>query len=120
MKDIKKGKNILDSLSKFDIGQSIIIENGNIIGIEAAQGTDNLIKQASSLLNKNGDSVLIKLVKKNQNLKADLPAIGLQTVINCKKSHISGIAFSANKTLFLSKEKVIKYCNENNIFLLGI
>ncbi|MFL2661739.1 MAG: LpxI family protein [Alphaproteobacteria bacterium] len=119
-KDVKKGESILNSISKFDIGQSIIIQNGNVIGIEAAQGTDNLIKQSLSLINVKDEAVLIKLVKKNQNLKADLPTIGLQTVINCKKSSIKGIAFSANKTLFISKEKVIKYCNENNIFLLGI
>ena len=119
-RDITKGKDILNSLSKFDVGQSIIIQNCNVIGIEAAQGTDNLIKQVSPFININGEAVLIKLAKKKQNLKADLPTIGMRTVINCKKSSIRGVAFSANKTLFLSKEKVVKFCNENNIFLLGI
>ncbi len=119
-KDIEKGKNILNSLSKFDVGQSIVMQNCNVIGIEAAQGTDNLIKQVSPFINKNDEAVLVKLVKKNQNLRADLPTIGLRTVINCKKSSIRGVAFSAKKTLFLRKEKVIKYCDENNIFLLGI
>ncbi len=105
MNDIKKGKRILDYISRFDIGQSIIMNNGNVIGIEAAQGTDNLIKESKIYLNKNEKSILIKLAKIKQNLKADLPTIGIKTVINCSKSNVAGIAYSAKKTLFLQKKK---------------
>ncbi len=120
MNDIKKGKRILDYISKFDIGQSIIMNKGNVIGIEAAQGTDNLIKESKVHLNKNEKSILIKLVKVKQNLKADLPTIGIKTVRNCRKSNVAGIAYSANKTLFLKKQKIVEYCNDNNIFLFGV
>ena len=118
--DIKKGKMILDCISKFDIGQSLIIQSGNIIGIEAAQGTDKLIKDSYNYINKNEKSILVKLAKIKQNLKADLPTIGLKTVKNCKKFNISGIAYSANKTLFINKQGILKYCNQNNIFLYGV
>ncbi len=119
-KDIKKGALILNSISKFDIGQSIVIQNGDVIGIEAAQGTDSLIKTSGSILKHGQDAVLVKLAKIKQNLKADLPTIGIQTVRNCKKNKIFGIAYSANKTLFLKKDKIIDYCNINKIFLIGI
>ena len=118
--DIRKGKMILDCISKFDIGQSLIIQSGNIIGIEAAQGTDKLIKDSYSYLRKNEKSILVKLAKVKQNLKADLPTIGVKTLKNCNKFGISGIAYSANKTLFINKQEVIKYCNQNNIFLYGV
>ena len=118
--DIKKGKKILDYISRFDIGQSIIINRGNVVGIEAALGTDNLIKISRNFVNTNEKSVLIKLAKVKQNLKADLPTIGFQTVKNCSKSNIAGIAYSANKTLFLKKKKILQYCNDNNIFLFGV
>ncbi len=118
--DIKKGKMILDCISKFDIGQSLIIQSGNIIGIEAAQGTDKLILDSQAYLKKNEKSILVKLAKVKQNLKADLPTIGVKTLINCTKSGISGIAYSANKTLFINKQEVLKYCNQNKIFLYGV
>ena len=118
--DIKKGKTILDCISKFDIGQSLVIQSGNIIGIEAAQGTDKLIKDSSNYINKNEKSILVKLSKVKQNLKADLPTIGLKTVKNCYKFGISGIAYSANKTLFINKQEILKYCKQNNIFLYGV
>ena len=118
--DIKKGKLILDCISKFDIGQSLVIQSGNIIGIEAAQGTDKLIKDSFNYLNKNQKSILIKLAKLKQNLKADLPTIGVKTLKNCNKFGISGIAYSANKTLFINKQEILKYCKQNNIFLYGV
>ena len=120
LNDIIKGKLILDHISKFDIGQSIIVQQGDVIGIEAAQGTDNLIKESNTYLKKINKPVLIKLAKVKQNLKADLPTIGLKTVKNCNKYKISGIAYSANKTLFLQKKKILEYCNSNKIFLYGI
>ena len=120
MDDIKKGKAILDYISKFDIGQSLVIQSGNVIGIEAAQGTDKLIKDSYNYLNKNEKSILVKLAKVKQNLKADLPTIGVKTLKNCNKFGISGIAFSGNKTLFINKQEVLKYCKQNNIFLYGV
>ena len=118
--DIKKGKLILDTISKFDIGQSLVIGNGNVIGIETIHGTDYLIKSCSLLKNNSKDNILIKLVKKKQNLKVDLPTIGLKTLKNCKANSIGGIAYTANKTLFVNKNEIIDFCNSNKIFLYGI
>ncbi len=116
--DIKKGKTILENNSKFDIGQSIVMQQGSVIGIEAAQGTDNLLRQSSRYTNKKG--ILIKLAKLNQDLRADLPTIGIRTLKNCYKYGICGVAYSANKTIFINKEKVLEFCKNNNIFLFGI
>ncbi len=120
LQDIKKGKRILNSMSKFDIGQSIILQEGNVLGIETIQGTDHLIKFSAYEKSKNNKAVLIKLAKINQNLKADLPTIGMKTLKNCKKKSISGIAYSANSTLFLNKDEILNFCNENDIFLYGL
>ncbi len=120
IKDIHKGSMILKNNSKFDIGQSILIQEGNVIGIEAAQGTDNLIKQSSPYMQKINKGVLIKLIKVKQDLRADLPTIGLKTLKNCLKSGVVGIAYSANKTIFLDKEKILSFCMKNNFFLYGL
>ena len=119
-KDIQKGKMILNTISKFDIGQSIIIQQGNVIGIETLHGTDHLIKVSACYSNEQDKPTLIKLVKKKQNLKVDLPTIGIKTLKNCKKFSIGGIAYSAKKTLFVNKQEIINFCNLNKIFLYGI
>ena len=109
-----------NAIAKFDIGQSIIVQNGNVIGIEAAQGTDILLKESKKFITKKNNSVLVKLCKKKQDLRVDLPTIGIRTVQNCKKSNINGIAFSSGKTIFINKSTIIDYCIRNNLFLLGI
>ena len=105
---------ILYNNSKYDIGQSILVQEGNVIGIEAIQGTDNLIKQSLPYMQKVKKGVLIKLIKVKQDLRADLPTIGLKTLKNCLKSGVVGIAYSANKTIFLDKEKILSFCIKNN------
>lgn len=118
--DIEKGKKVLDSLSKFDIGQSIIIQQGNVLGIEAVEGTDNLIKRVHKFIKPGEKPTLIKLIKKRQIKRADLPTIGLKTLKYCKKFSISGIAYSANNTLFINHLEVIRKANEFKIFIYGI
>ena len=120
LNDIHKGTSILNNNSKFDIGQSILIQEGNVIGIEAAQGTDNLIKQSLPYMKKVKKGVLIKLIKVKQDLRADLPTIGLKTLKNCLKSGVVGIAYSANKTIFLDKDKILNFCRNNRFFLYGL
>ena len=120
LKDIHKGTLILKTNSKFDIGQSILIQEGNVIGIEAAQGTDKLIKQSLPYMQKVQRGVLIKLIKVKQDLRADLPTIGLKTLKNCLKSGVIGIAYSANKTIFLDKPKILSFCKKNKFFLYGL
>ena len=120
LKNIKKGAKILNTLSSFDIGQSIIIQQGNVLGIEAAEGTDVLIKRIKKLV-KNGDKpILIKLLKRNQDCRVDLPTLGIKTVELCNKSNIKGIAYSYNDTVLIEKEKIIERMNKFKMFLLGI
>merc|ERR1711991_337442 len=120
IKDIKKGQKILDQISKFDIGQSIIIQKGNVVGIEGVQGTDFLIKNSRNYLLNDTDAILVKSIKKKQDLRVDLPTIGIKTMENCKKSNIYGLAFCANNTIFLDVKKIITYCNKNKLFLIGV
>ena len=117
---IEKAKKILDTISCYDIGQSLIIQQGNIVGIEAMEGTDELLKRCSSLFIDGDKPILVKLFKKKQEMRVDLPAIGMKTIRLCKKYSIQGIAFSANKTVFLEKEKILQSIKSFNIFLMGM
>ena len=117
--DAKKGKKILDNLSKFDNAQGIVIDEGYIVAIEAAEGTDNMLKRVIKL-NKNKkkrSGVLIKFPKKKQNLKYDLPTIGLKTVELCIKSKLNGIFLKKNQNIFLNQKKSINLSNKNKFFI---
>ena len=115
-KNALKAKLILDNNSKFDIGQSLIMQEGKVIGIEAIEGTDEL----KYLKKKKEQAILVKLIKEKQDLRVDLPTIGIKTLNNCIKSEIKGIIYSANKTIFINKTKILEISDNNNIILYGI
>ena len=69
---------------------------------------------------KNKRNILIKIPKLKQDLRADLPTIGIDTLKDCKKFGIKGIAVKANQNIFLNKKKSIKFANRNNIFVAAI
>ena len=124
-RDIEKGKNILKHINnKYDVGQSIIINNGYVIGIEAAEGTDEMILKSKVILkkinkNKKG-GVLIKIPKKIQDLRVDLPTIGYSTIRNCIKVGLSGIALKKNQNIFLDQKKSLDLIKNNNFFITVI
>lgn len=119
--DIDLGIKILQTMSTFDIGQSVVIEKGYVLGLEAAEGTNNLIKRCKSLKKETGNSgVLIKMKKMNQDSRIDLPSIGVHTIEEIKKSGFSGIAIKSNESFIIDVEKVIQKADQYNIFLVGI
>ncbi|MEM8976365.1 MAG: UDP-2,3-diacylglucosamine diphosphatase LpxI, partial [Pseudomonadota bacterium] len=76
--DVTLAFNTVDQLSPFDVGQAVVVCNGEIIGIEAAEGTDGLLRKLSPNAARGG--VLVKATKPNQDLRADLPTIGPRTI----------------------------------------
>lgn len=117
--DINKGKHIIQLLSDEDIGQSIVLQQGVVLGIEAIEGTDKLIERCGTYTLKGSKPILIKRKKKNQDARIDLPTIGLNTVEQCFKSGFQGIAVEAGQTLILDKDAVIKALNHYGMFLIG-
>ncbi len=119
--DINFGVEILKTLSKYDIGQAIIIQNKRIIGIEAVEGTDELILRSKEYIeNNNNPALLIKILKTNQDRRADLPTIGMKTIENIYKANIKGVAIDVENCIVIEKENICKYAEEKNIFIYGI
>ena len=116
----KKGLEIFKIIGNADIGQSMIVQNQLILGLEAVEGTDELIKRCSNYLRDDGPGILIKLSKYNQNPYLDIPVIGIQTLINLKEYNYKGIFLERDKCLILDKEAVINFCNLNKIFISTI
>lgn len=115
--DIRLGVEAVKYFSKFDVGQSLVIAQKQIIAIEALEGTDEMIKRCKNL---RPNAVLVKMKKPKQSVKADLPTIGVTTVKNCAEAGIKGIAIQANSTLVLQKDEMIKVADELGLFLTVI
>lgn len=115
--DIEIGKKIIETLSIFDIGQSVIIEDGYVLGIEAAEGTDELIKRCSKLRKKSSGGVLVKMMKWNQDKRLDIPTIGDDTINNLADNSYNGLAISTNQMIILNPDKVLAIANKRGIFI---
>ena len=115
-----KGLEVFKIIGNADIGQSMIIQNQSILGIEAVEGTDELIRRCFNYLRDGNPGILIKLSKYNQNPYLDIPAIGIQTLRYLKEYNYEGIFLEKDKCLILNKEEVINFCNLNKIFISTI
>ena len=108
-------------LSALDVGQAAIIEDNRIIAIEAAEGTDAMIKRAQPLLSTGHDALFFKASKTSQNKRLDPPVIGLQTIENCIKAGIRIIAIEAEHCLLAAPLPAIEaLCAEHDIRLISV
>ena len=110
---IKKGILYFNKLNSLDHVQALIIKDNKVIATEGSQGTKKMLSKL-----KNGSGrILIKLPKQKQDLRMDLPTIGLNTLKDCKKYGLKGIVLKSKKNIFLDKNKCINFANKNKIFI---
>ena len=113
--DIKKGIKYLDKLNAYNHTQGLVISQGQLVAKETFTGTQKMLQNLKNIKNTNG--ILIKFPKKKQDLRVDLPTIGLDTLKDCKKSKIKGIVLKSNQNIILDKKKCISFANKNKIFI---
>ena len=113
IKSIKKGIKYFGGLNELDHVQAIIVKDSKILAAEGRQGTKVML----SKIKKKTGGILIKLPKKKQDLRMDLPTIGLNTLKDCKKYGLKGIVLKSKKNIFLDKNKCVSFANKNKIFI---
>ena len=118
--DIQIGLNVVTAMGKLDVGQAAVIEEGLVIGVEAIEGTDKLLRRCLGLKRESKGGVLVKLKKPNQEERIDLPTIGINTVQIASKIGLSGIAIHANHSIIIDREKVIEEANKVGLFIIGV
>lgn len=118
--DIKRGVEVGLKLGELDVGQSVVVQQGLVLGVEGIEGTDELICRTAGYVRKGDAGVLVKLRKPQQDMRADLPTIGLKTLENALAAGLKGIAVHAGNTLIVDEENVIKFANEHKMFMIGI
>jgi len=117
LKDIKKSIFILNKLNNYSFSQGTVVRDGKVLAVEGSSGTQKMlskIKKKQKFLR----GVLVKLPKKKQDLRIDLPTIGLETLLQCKKAGLKGIVLKNNQNVCLDKERLIQSANKNKMFVL--
>lgn len=119
--DIKSGFKTLKVVAETDVGQALVIQSGLILGIEAAEGTDELIKRCGEIRQvEEIPPVLLKMCKPNQDTRVDLPCIGPKTIENIAKYGLAGVAVEAGKTLILDQKETIATADKLGVFICGV
>ena len=118
--DIKRGVEVALALGSLDVGQSVIVQQGLVLGMEGIEGTDKLIIRCGDYKRKGEGGVLVKLRKPKQDMRIDLPTIGIKTLENAKASGLRGVAVHAGNALIVDEAKVIDYANKEGLFVVGI
>ncbi|HOO82522.1 MAG TPA: UDP-2,3-diacylglucosamine diphosphatase LpxI [Alphaproteobacteria bacterium] len=119
-RDIARGIEVLKALSRQDVGQAAVVQNGHVLGIEGAEGTDGLIRRCGDLKRKGHGAVLVKLCKDTQDQDLDLPTIGPHTVDNIIQSGFSGLAVHAGKSFISQIDDVREKADSAGVFVIGI
>ena len=114
--DINKAIKTLYRLGKYNFSQGSVVRNNKVIAIEGKGGTQKMLKSCKSKKFKN-KGVLVKFPKKKQDLRIDLPTVGLNTLKQCKLSGLKGIVLKNKQNVFLEKKKCISFANKNKMFI---
>jgi DUF1009 family protein len=115
--DVELGWNAAKEMARLDIGQTVVIKNGTIVAVEALEGTNDAIKRGGTLAREG--AIMVKVSKPNQDMRFDVPVIGVETVRIAAESRVRVIVVEAGKTLLFERDAVIALANGSNISVVA-
>jgi DUF1009 family protein len=115
--DVALGFEVAREISRLDIGQTVIVKNGTVLAVEGFEGTNEAIRRGGALGGKN--AIMVKVAKPNQDMRFDVPVIGLATINVAAEAHLRIIAIEAGRTLLLEKEPTIDLAARSNISIVA-
>lgn len=118
--DVARGVAVARAMGAADIGQGCVVQDGFVLAVEAAEGTDAMLSRCGPLARPGPGGVLVKLVKPGQERRADLPTIGIETVRRAAEAGLRGLAFEGGGTILMDRAGTIAAANAAGLFLLGL
>jgi len=116
--DINFGFQMAKEIARLDIGQVVAVKNKAVVAVESMEGTDVTILRAGKIASRG--CVVVKVSKPNQDMRFDIPVVGLRTIKNLIKIKARCLAFEAQKTLFIDREKCIEKAKRNNLIVVAV
>jgi len=115
--DINLAIKTLSKLGNYTFSQGTVVRNKKVIAIEGKDGTQKMLKKCKSKKLRN-NGVLVKFPKKKQDLRIDLPTVGLNTLKQCKSAGLKGVVIKDKQNVFLERKKSINFANKNKMFIM--
>jgi UDP-2,3-diacylglucosamine hydrolase len=115
--DVDLGWRIAKEIARLDIGQTVLVRNGTIVAVEALEGTNAAIRRGGELAA--SGAVMVKVAKPNQDMRFDVPVIGLETIRIAAEARLRVIAVEAGKTLLLERDAIVDLANHSKISIVG-
>lgn len=117
IENIEYGLHIADEIARLDLGQTIVVRAKACVAIEAMEGTDATIKRAGEIAN--GKLTVVKIAKPDQDMRFDVPVVGVPTVKTMIEAGATCLSVTAGKTLIFDREEMLKLANEAKICVVG-
>jgi UDP-2,3-diacylglucosamine hydrolase len=117
VEDVALGFEIAREISRLDIGQTVIVKNGTVLAVEGFEGTNETIKRGGALGGRN--AIMVKVAKPNQDMRFDVPVVGVETVGIAAEAHLRVIAVEPGRTLLLEKEALLELAARSNISIVA-
>ena len=114
--DIRLGWKVAKEMGRLDVGQCVVIRNRAVLALEAIDGTNETIKRGGKIAGR--DAVVVKVSKPEQDLRFDVPSVGLETIEVMAGVKASVLAVEAEKTLLFDREKMIEYADRLGISIV--
>ncbi len=116
--DIEFGWQMAKEIGKLDIGQTVVVKDQAVLAVEAIEGTDEAIRRGGRLCGKG--AVVVKICKPQQDLRFDLPAIGMQTIQTMKEVKASCLAVEAGKTIIFDQKEIAAEADRSGIAIVAV
>ncbi len=116
--NIEYGLNVANEIARLDLGQTIVVRAKACVAIEAMEGTDATIKRAGELAR--GKLTVVKVAKPNQDMRFDVPVVGVPTVKTMVEAGATCLCLNAGKTLIFDREELLKLANDKKIAVVAV
>jgi UDP-2,3-diacylglucosamine hydrolase len=116
--DIRFGWKMAKELGRLDIGQCVVVRKRTVLALEAIDGTDATILRGGKLAQEN--AVVVKVSKPRQDLRFDVPSVGLETIRTLSRVNGAVLAVEAGKTLLFDKSEMIAEADRKNIAIVSL
>ncbi len=118
-KDIEFGWELAAEMGRLDVGQSVAVKGRAVLAVEAVEGTDECIRRAGQLCPAGGFTV-VKVAKPQQDMRFDVPTIGLGTLKTMAEAKASVLAIQADKTIILDREEVLDFARKHGVSIVAL
>ena len=115
--DVELGWNVAREIARLDIGQTVIIKNGTVVAVEALEGTNEAIRRGGGLAREG--AVMVKVAKPNQDMRFDVPVIGVETIRVAAEADLRVIAVESGKTLLLERDTIVDLAERAKISIVA-